>query len=406
MRCRTALATLAATFLLLAGCGTAGEVVIPAEPAERGEADLGLGPGVRPLSFGPGDKASPRWGPSGDRLAFVLDGYVVDKAPDTRELRRRTTRDFGAEEVEWIASVDRLAILGADLSETSTTTSPVVEGAPRAIYRTSPGAESLSVDEIATGVLAMSPLPGGDLLVALEIEESASTLAEIEGNGEVSRAYPYSVEGKISALSVSPDGSEVVAAVRREPSGSFEIHAFDLSERTSRRIGDLAKGKEVFGAPQWTKHGIFYAAGEARTDEKEDAAPYDLYRLPLEPGDPEPVSGVGEDFVASSLKASPDGERLAIVGRRNPNSPTELYVLDLATGVLEAATANENMEIKTGPEDIAWSADGEHIAIVARGVLSGHRVYAVRADALLADFYNVYDVPVGNLHPIEESPAG
>ncbi|MDQ3659179.1 MAG: hypothetical protein M3338_05830, partial [Actinomycetota bacterium] len=97
-----------------------------------------------------------------------------------------------------------------------------------------------------------------------------------------------------------------------------------------------------------------------------------------------------------SLRASPDGERLAIVGRRNLNSPTDLYVLDLKTDVLEAVTANDNMEIKTSPPDLSWSADGDHIAIVARGILSGSRVYQVRAGALLADFYNVYDVPVGD----------
>ena len=406
MLCRTALATLAATGLLLAGCGTAGETVIPAEPAERGGADLGLGPGVRPLTFGPGDKGSPRWRPSGDRLAFALDGYVVDKPPDSRELRRRTTRDFGAEEVEWVSSGNDLTILGPDLSGADPS-SQKGEEAPRAIYRTSPGAEEgLGVDEIATGVLAMSPLSGRKLLVALEMEASTSALVKITDDGELSRAYPFTVEGRISGLSVSSDGSKVVAAVRQEPSGSFGIHVFDLSKGTSRRFSDLAEGQEVFGAPQWTKHGIFYVAGEARTDESGDAVPYDLYRLPSHPGDPKPVAGVGEDFVASSLKVSPDGERLAIVGRRNPNSPTELYVLDLSTGVLEAATANENMEIKTGPDDLAWSADGEHIAIVARGILSGHRVYAVRADSLLADFYNIYDVPVADLDPAEESRAG
>jgi len=262
------------------------------------------------LTFGPGDKGSPRWRPSGDRLAFALDGYVVDKPPDSRELRRRTTRDFGAEEVEWVSSGNVLTILGPDLSGADPS-SQAGEEAPRAIYRTSPGAEGLSVDEIATGVLAMSPLSGRKLLVALEMEASTSALVKITDDGELSRAYPFTVEGRISGLSVSSDGSKVVAAVRQEPSGSFGIHVFDLSKGTSRRFSDLAEGQEVFGAPQWTKHGIFYVAGEARTDESGDAVPYDLYRLPSHPGDPKPVAGVGEDFVASSLKVSPgcDGSR-------------------------------------------------------------------------------------------------
>ena len=44
-------------------------------------------------------------------------------------------------------------------------------------------------------------------------------------------------------------------------------------------------------------------------------------------------------------------------------------------------TVNEDMEIKTGPDDLAWSPDGESIAIVA----------------LLEDFYNLYEVPVEGL---------
>ena len=415
MRCKPArprraglaltLAALAATAFLATGCGHSAEVVIPAEPAERSGADLGLGPGVRPLSFGPGDKDSPRWSPSGDRLAFTLDGYVVDKALDSRELRRRTTRDFGAHEVEWVSSGDGLAILGADLSETPAPTSPALEEMSRAVYRTSSQTGSLSVEEIATGVLAMSPLPNGNLLVALEIGASASTLALVEDGDKISRVYSYSAEGRISDLSVSPDGGKAAMAIRRDPSGAFEIHTFDLSKGTARRIGSLAQGQEVFGAPQWTERGIFFVAGKADTGGSQEALPYDLYRLPPESGDPRPMPGVGEDFVASSLLASPDGERLAIVGRRNPNSPTDLYVLDLATGVLEAATANENMEIKTGSEDLAWSADGDHIAIVARGILSGPRVYAIRADALLTDFYNIYEVSVGHTHPAGDGPS-
>ncbi len=388
-----ALVLLASAAILLAGCGHDVELIIPAEPAERSSADLGLGPGVRPLTFGPGDKDSPRWGPSGKRLAYILDGYVVDKQRDTSEIHRLTTRDLGAYEVEWVSSGDGLAILGPDLSKTST--SPASQEPPRAIYRTGPGSTSLSVDKVAANVLAMGPLPNGNLLVALGIAPDASTLAVIDGE-KVSRTFPYSAKGSISGLCVSPDGSKAVMAIRRAPSGSFEVHAFDLSDGTSRRIGDLPRGQEIFGAPQWTKHGIYYVVGRARTDGGGDAAPYDLFHLPLKSGEPEPVAGVGEEFVASSLMASPDGGRLAVLGRRNPNAPEDLYVLDLATGVLEAITENENMDIKTEPEDLAWSPDGDHVAIVARGILTGHRVYDVRAEALLADFYNIYDVPVGS----------
>lgn len=396
-----ALVLLAASAIVLAGCGHDVEIIIPAEPAERSSADLGLGSGVRPLTFGPGDKDSPRWGPSGKRLAYIMDGYVVNKPLDTREIHRLTTRDFGAREVDWVSSGDGLAIFGPDLSKTSASRA---SEPPSVIYRTRPGSTDLSVDKISTKVLAMSPLPNGNLLVALGVTQDESTLAVING-GKVSKTIPVSSKGRVSGLSVSPDGSKAVLAIHRTPPGSFEVYSIDLPGGTSRRIGDLPRGQEIFGSPQWTKHGIYYVAGKAHTKGSGDTAPYDLYRLPLKSGEPEPVAGVGEEFVASSLKASPNGGRLALLGRRNPNSSDDLYVLDLTTGVLEAATENENMDIKTDPEDLSWSPDGDHIAIVARGTLTGHRVYDARAGALLADFYNIYDVPVGNPGSMGNGPV-
>ncbi|MCV4593487.1 hypothetical protein OFC51_31040, partial [Escherichia coli] len=58
------------------------------------------------------------------------------------------------------------------------------------------------------------------------------------------------------------------------------------------------------------------------------------------------------------------------------------------------ATKNEGMEIKSGPEDLAWAPDGRSVAIVARGVFSGPRVESAPAEALLREFYNLYEVPL------------
>ena len=96
----------------------------------------------------------------------------------------------------------------------------------------------------------------------------------------------------------------------------------------------------------------------------------------------------------------PSIRRLAVVGRRNLGSPTNLYVLDLASDTLEAATANENMEVKTNPLDLAWSPDGNHVILVARGALSGPEVYDAPARTLSSAFYNLYEVPVTDL-PVE-----
>jgi TolB protein len=110
---------------------------------------------------------------------------------------------------------------------------------------------------------------------------------------------------------------------------------------------------------------------------------------------PEPAPGVGKDFVAASVRVSPEGGRLAVIGRLNPKSPANLYVLDLLTESLRAVTTNEDMEIKTGPDDLAWSPGGRSVAIVARGIPSTEpEVSPALAQDLLEPFYNLYEIPV------------
>jgi TolB protein len=117
--------------------------------------------------------------------------------------------------------------------------------------------------------------------------------------------------------------------------------------------------------------------------------------MPADGDAPEPAPGVGEDFVASSIRVSPDDDRLAVIGRLNPKSPANLYVLDPAAKKLEAITANEDMEIKTDPDDLAWSPDGSNVAIIARGTPSTEpEVRTEPAVRLLRDFYNLYEIPV------------
>jgi TolB protein len=175
------------------------------------------------------------------------------------------------------------------------------------------------------------------------------------------------------------------------------LSAFDLRTGEGREVTRLDGKREILGTPQWTQQGLFFVAGKQSTSVDEDASEplYDLYRVPAEGGAPEPAPGVGEDFVAASISVSPDGSRLAVIGRLNPKSPTNLYVLEPATKSLEAVTTNEDMEIKTGPDDLAWSPAGTSLAIVARGASSGEpEVRAAPADELLDAFYNLYEVPI------------
>ncbi len=382
---------MSATFLL-AGCFNNEEISIPSRAESQSQSDTGLGPGVRSLSSGLGEKGSPSWNPSGDRIAFTLDGYVVEKAPEAQDSERQTTKDFKAQTVTWTSSGNGLAILGADSRSGISETRPP-EGS-LGVYRSVQDEGSLEVSRVATGAKEMvsGPPDSGWVLLAIEAGNSKSRLALMEPEGEV-QPYDAEVDGEVTGISVSPDGNQAVLAVKTASSGHFEIYTFSLPEDSFQRVARLEEGLEVFGDPQWTQQGIYYVAGEQQETGEPDAAPFDLYRVPQGSSTPERAPGVGADFVASNLKRGPKGERLAVIGRRNPGSSENLYVLDLGSETLEAVTSNEDMQIKTGAEDLAWSTDGDSIVIVARALLSEPKIYSAPADTLVTDFYNLYEVP-------------
>lgn len=388
------IALLLASFLF-AGCfNEPRELSIPPRTDPQSQSEVGLGPGVRPLSSGPGVKGSPSWSPSGERIAFTVDGYVVDKAPDDQDFERRTTKDFKALTVTWMSSGNSLAILGADSRSAPGTPS---SSGPLAFYETSPKEGSLEVNRISPGAKIMASGPAGEwvLLAVEEGAESRLTLAEAGGNVQPLAA---AVEGEVTGMSVSPAGDMAVLAVRDATSNRFEIHAYSFPGSDLQRIARLEEGMEIIGDPQWTKNGIYYAAGEEESLER-DAAPFDLYRVPSGSTTPELAPGIGDDFVTSNLKRDPKGERLAVIGRRNPSSSENLYILDLASENLEAVTSNEDMQIKTATADLAWSFDGSSVVIVARAVLSKPKVYSAPVGTLVTDFYNLYEVAI-------ESPTG
>ena len=394
---------LAFTAAMLGGCLQENERVrISPASDTQSQADLGLGPGVSPLSSGPGEKGSPSWSPSGEKIAFTVDGYLAEKRPEDRDFQRRTTKDFNVESVAWTSSGESLAILGKNrtpASEKQSSVSGVMD-----LYRTASEESSLDVTQTATGVRAIAPDPGntGGLL-ALASGGSDSRFAFAGPEGEV-RAYAGEIPGKVTGISFSPSGDEAAVAVRTPSRGNkdlFELRSLSFPEGDSRLLTSLNEGLEVLGSPQIAEDGaVYFVAGEKSQRDERDAASYRLYRINPGAAEPESVSAVGNDFVASSLECDPDGRRLAVVGRRNTSSPTNLYILDIASKELEAATSNEEMEIKTGTEDLDWSPDGSSITIVARAASTDLEVYATPADNLVSDFYNLYEVPT------EEIPEG
>ena len=371
--------------VLLMGCTHSEESSIAPLTPTAGRVDPGLGPGTRALSFGPGYKGSPSWSPDATRIAFTVDGYVVDGPTTSGESRRWTTKDFLATDTEW-TSDDTLTILGAASSSD--------RGAESSLYRANADEGSLALERIAKGVLAMSPIPGeDDLVFALASGTRGSELALTYNGGTSYRIYADSIiEGRVSALSLSPDGDEAVMAVRpRGHPKTSELRTFDFRQGEGQEVARLEGAREIVGTPQWTRQGIYFVAGKQTTslDDNGSEPLFELYRVPADGDTPESAPGVGEDFVASSIRGSPDNDRLAVIGRLNPKSPANVYVLDPAAKKFEAITANEDMEIKTDPDDLAWSPDGANVAIIARGIPSTEP-----ADRLLKDFYNLYEIPV------------
>ena len=411
---RRAPATLTVLLVILAlpvlsGCGpVTGDVQegVTIPPASAGPV-TDLGPGVRPLSFGPGDKSSPRVSPSGERVAFVLDGYVVDKPLYAQDFRPITTSDFGAEYVEWLPD-EALAISSPEVGTAGEEGTPTPSSLLGVRLDEGSQGASLNVQRLAKNVVAAGTAPGGGDIAAVvaAIPESGSAggaaggrLVVLQGSEKPIKVYLRDIEGTVTGLSISPDGSRAVLTSRRDTGGAksrFDILNYRLSDGQVRHAARLPRGMEILGAPQWTQEGIYFVGGEAdgAAEGSENPTTYTLYRVPEGSKAPEPVRGIGEDFVAASISVSPDGGRLAVVGRRNPGSPTNLYVLDLASDTLKAATTNESMEIKTNPRDLAWYPDGSSVVLVARGAFSGPEVYDAPAKALSAAFYSLYEVRV------------
>ena len=278
-----------------------------------------FGPEVRPLSFGLGDKSSPRVSPSGDRVAFVLDGYVVEKPLYTQDFRSRTASDFGAEGAEWLID-GSLAILGPkeETEDREAKTAPT----PSTLFAARPD-DSSNVSKLIEKIGAVGTVTGSQAFVAAVPtsptpespgEPPRSSLELLWGSEEPATVYlEGGIKGYVTGLSVSPDGRQAALGVRRGAAGRrkdrFEIQVYRFSEGPLRHVARVPKGMEVLGAPQWTPRGVYFVASKvndpAKTARGGDPTTYALYRASEGSKVPEPVRSVGEDFVASSISVSP-----------------------------------------------------------------------------------------------------
>src|ERR687897_2525588 len=174
-------AVLSVAAVIVAGCAHVHKEVsiAPLVPA-AGRVDPGLGPGTRALSSGPGYKGSPSWSPGGGRIAFTVDGYVLDKPTGSSDRRRWTTRDFIAEDTEW-ESDDALMILGA--APPSGT-----EVMSKSLYKARAAEDSLELERVVKDVSAIAPAREG-LIFALGSGAPESRLALTRGAGKVHKLY-------------------------------------------------------------------------------------------------------------------------------------------------------------------------------------------------------------------------
>ncbi|MGI8649653.1 MAG: hypothetical protein ACR2KW_04630 [Rubrobacter sp.] len=396
-------------FVVLLGAGCSRTEGVPLEPLPSGSGgmELRLGPGVRAMSEGPGYKSSPAWSPDGSRLAFVVDGYVVDKPASGSVERRWTPLDFGAQSVAWDSARSLNVSLRPDSnSDTASSEEGVKTTSLYSIPRPSgASADSREISLLAEDVISseQGSSAAGALIATLSGSESVISLVR---GGVISNTYPESASGFVTGISASPDRTKAVLSIRTSEAGEgdeYRLTLLDLVDGSYTDFVILQPGRHILGSPQWSSRGIYYLEGEETGDSASAETTNRTYAsqriLLVQNGANGPYSrpapGPGSGFTASGIRLSPDGEELAVIGRLRSDSPTNVYVLNLQSSELRSLTENEDMEIKNGPNDLAWSPDGESLAIVARGIsTTGLRVYPAQASALLEAFYNVYRVPV------------
>jgi len=254
----------------------------------------------QPLTSGTNKHHSPRWSPSGDRLAWISGR---GEAPQL-----------------WMRWMDS----GRSARITNLTRSP--------------------------GGLSWSP--GGEwLALTLPVEEEKKPLAQMPDQPE-GADWAKSAQ-VIERVHYRADGAGYLADAWRQV---FVVPAEGGTPRQLTR-GSFDHG----GQPVWTPDGEALILSANRHDNHQhEPLNSELYRLDVDSGEIEPLTGrYGPD---SNPAISPDGKRIAYIGFDDEHQGYQLnqvYVMELEGGQSELLTGSFDRSVN----DVTWAANGQSLLI-------------------------------------------
>jgi dipeptidyl aminopeptidase/acylaminoacyl peptidase len=281
------------------------------------------------------------------------------------------------------------------------------------------------LEMVGLGGVAMHP--SGDWVLfsksELDWDENKRETTWWRADADGGEPYRYIGEEGGSGFQFSEDGRWLSFTRSVESKAQIFLMRTDGGEATQ-----LTKHDAAVGTHRWLDDGsaIVFVAPEARTKEEEaarkkgedvifvDEGPSgqregqwtNLWLIPIDSDDGKAERLTEVEHRVSSFAPSPDGLRIAFVGRRenrrNQGNLAEIYLLDRESGEVAQLTENEAPESR-----VAWLPDGSRIVFSAAGRegwdLRLNKLWTIdpetREESLLLDF-------AGNLGASAFTPDG